>query len=76
MHQLIQITKRALQHKISNATTPTKTMGAPSSSRVPLYTNNNKNQTRSMTSPSPQVPKLSTPSVPKGVSVNQKNIST
>ena len=65
MRQLIQIIECVLQHKTSNATAPTITTCATASSRVPLYTNNNIRQTRSMTPPNPQVPQLSTPSVPK-----------
>ena len=42
-----------------------KTTCKPESSRVPLYTNNNTRQTRSMTQPNPQVPPLFTPSVPR-----------
>ena len=63
MRQLIQLTERELQHKTDNATAPTTTTNAPASSRVPLNTNNNTRQKRSMTLPSPQVPQLSTPSV-------------
>ena len=63
MRQLIQFTERLLQHKTANATAPTTTTDAPASQRVPLYTNNNTQQTRYMTPPNPQVPQLSTPSV-------------
>ena len=65
MRQLIQLTERALQHKTYITTTPTTTTGAPASLRVPLYTNNNTRQKKSMTRPNPQVPQLSTPSAPR-----------
>ena len=65
MRQLIQLTERALQHKTDNASAPTTTTDAPASSRVPLYTNNNRRQTISMTPPNSQVTQLSAPSVPR-----------
>ena len=63
MRQLIQITEHVLQNKTPITTATTTTTGVPASSRVPLYTNNNTQQTRSMTPLNPQVPQLSTPSV-------------
>ena len=65
MLQLIQITGCALKHKTAISTTPTTTTCAPASLRVPLYTNNNTQQTRSMAHTDIQVPRLSTPSVPR-----------
>ena len=65
MRQLLQMTERALQDKTSNSTAPTTKTGAPATSRVPIHTNNDTRQTRSMTPPNPQVPQLSTPSVPR-----------
>ena len=65
MRQLIQLTDHVLQHKTSNETAPKTTMDTPASSRVAMYTNNSIQQTISMTTPNPQVPQLSTPSVPK-----------
>ena len=65
IRQPIQITERALQNKKYNVTEPATKTGAPASLRVPLYSNNSTRQTRSMTPPNPQVPRLSTPSVPR-----------
>ena len=65
MSQLIQIKERALQHRTYITTTPKTTTYAPASSRVPLYINNNTRQRILMTQSNLQVPKLSTPSVPR-----------
>ena len=65
MRQLIQITERAMQIKTSNATAAPITTGVPASLRVPMYTNNDTQQTRYMTSPIPQIPQLFTPSLPR-----------
>ena len=63
MRQLIQIIEHAMQSKTSTATSTLITMGVPESSRVPIYTNNNTQQTRSMTPQISQIPQLSTASL-------------
>ena len=63
MRQLIQITEFAMQRKISNARSTPITTGVSASSRVPLHTNSNTRQTRSMTPKISQIPQLSTPSL-------------
>ena len=65
MWQLIQITERAMKIKTSNATATPITTGVPASSRVPMYANNDTQQTRSMTPPIHQIPQLFTPSLPR-----------
>ena len=74
--QLIQITERAMQSKTSNAKSTPITTGVPASLSVPLYTNNDTRQTRSMTLQSQQIPQLSTPSLPRVDHSTKKNINT
>ena len=63
MRQLIQITEHAMQSKIYNETSTPVTTGVPARSRVPLQTNSDTRQTRSMTPKISQIPQLSTPSL-------------
>ena len=65
MRHLIQITERVMQSKTSNATETPITTGVPASSRMPMYTNTDTQQTRSMTPPIPHIPQLSTQSLPR-----------
>ena len=66
MNNLIQSIDRAIEHKTYIGDTPATTTCKPTSSGVTLYTqNSNTCQTRSMTQPNPQLPKISTPSVPR-----------
>ena len=65
MQQLIQITEFAMQRTIANATSTPITTRVPESLKVKLYTNNNTQQTRSMTPQISQIPQLSTPSLPR-----------
>ena len=65
MQQLIQIAERKMQSKISNEKSTTITTGVPASSRVPLHTNSDTRQTRSMMPKISQIPQLSTPSLPR-----------
>ena len=65
MRQLIQITERAMQSKIANATSTPITTGVPARSRVPLYINNETRQTISKTLQMSQMFQLSTPSLPR-----------
>ena len=65
MQQIIQTKDHAMQSKTSNATSTTITTGVPAISRLPLYTNNDTRQTRSMTLQIPQIPQVSTSLLPR-----------